>query len=218
MSAASSSDAAQRLVRGATKPSDGGARNAWKTQYALAGLKIASLNVGINQQMFGERAWVTHGTQLGKVVREFFEVVKSDLAFFSELGDYRQGASHHLVDTMLETSVGNASSAKKGAMCSIYNVGNNDATLVHEGVRATSLDKQADMHWQAFLVDRRTLPGVGGASQPADDDSTDLEDDGGAGGAAQPSGAACKIGLIVGNVHINVGSHSKPTVPQKKAS
>ena len=64
--------------------------------------------------------------------------------------------------------MGNVSCTSKGAFCTLYNVLSTDAALVLEGVKATTLAKDADMHWQAFRLQRRAemYSGAGGASQP----------------------------------------------------
>ena len=141
--------------------------------YDVSNINVASLNIGINQEMLQSHSkWPKHGKKLGQLVDRFFNADNNDVVFLSEFGDYRQGPTYSGVDlqALFEHAVGaGVQYAVSGAFCTIYNGLTQDATLIAQGFQATRLAKQADMHWQAFLLKRRIemCPEAGGASQSA---------------------------------------------------
>ena len=178
--------------------------------YYVTCINIASLNVGMDQGMLAnKRLWHSNSTKLAQVVGRLFNYYKNDMVFLSEFGSYRKGPEYSCLDLyatfgcvvgpeVLNTSI--------GPFCSIYNGLTN---LVQQGFYASSLSKQADMHWQAFLLQCPTVT----LGTPGDDGG---ESDGG--GASQPASdsADIQIAFLVGNAHIVKGQNSSTTVPQRQ--
>ena len=86
------------------------------------------------------------------------------------------------MDSMLLPAVGQGVSTVRGAFATCFNLRNRGAVLVDQGVLQSSVPRNSDMHWQAFMVNRWD-----GAAQPV---NTKVD--------------GC-IGLIIGNHHIVQG-------------
>ena len=137
----------------------------WAKEYDLAPFRFMSYNVGIDQGMLQDRPWSKHGTKLGRLLKHFVNVSKQEIVCLSELGGHRAGLNktNKDLDSLLKQAVNRGECIVEGAFATCYNFRNTDALLIHEGVIESSVKKKSDMHWQAFLLNRRR----GGAAQPA---------------------------------------------------
>ena len=64
----------------ATEDSDVEAIDAppWADQFEVAGMRIVSFNLGMDQGMLAEKPFIKHGTKLGKLLKEFLHVSKAE--------------------------------------------------------------------------------------------------------------------------------------------
>ena len=176
-------------------------------------INITSLNVGMDQGMLtSDRSWAKNGKKLARLVGRFFHVDQNDMVFLSEFGSYRKGpefSSLNLPAIFRSAVDPEVLLATRYSFCTVYNGFNKDATLVQQGFYATKLNKQADMHWQAFLLQRPT------ATLERFSDNGGQSD---GGGASQPASDSpvIPIGFIAGNAHIVEGHKSSTTVSQRK--
>ena len=199
----SSRGASQPVTRGASQPAKATPSSCWPAKYLLANVELVSYNVGINQQILASNKATWHldrkswadppSDKLDKLVNKFF-AGGSNFVFLSALGDYRKGVPALDQDHDLRDMFGVGPDSIQGAYCGLVGPGTK-TTLAKEGLIATDAGFEADMHWQAYLVER---PGVGGASQPADGPHN------------------VTFGLIVGNVHIAMSQQPKPSITARQ--
>ena len=100
------SQPATEVTFGKTQP---GGAGEWVNAYDVSNINVASLNIGINQEMLQSHSkWPKHGKKLGQLVDRFFNADNNDVVFLSEFGDYRQGLEYSGVNlqALFEHAVG----------------------------------------------------------------------------------------------------------------
>ena len=156
------------------------------------GIRVVSFNFGMPQSMLdSSKQWnKTHIYKFRDVLQSLGNAVGSDFVFGSEAGDAGKGFQRTTLDfqNVVSEALPGAGCSTSGAYFHIWNVNKAlaGASSVTDGTWS-SPQGASTMYWQAFDLTYRDASKLAG-----------------------------KVGLLVGNMHIPVGSNGAPTMSARR--